>query len=149
MRSGNARMNSTGSTPCQIRWLGVEVEAELLAVVQGLQRPLGRVEVEGDLGRMHFQGELHAALAEHVEDRVEPLGQQLEAVVDHLRRDRREGVEQVPDARTGEAVDDAHAQLLRGPGGVLQFLGGPGVHAGRVAVAPDVAAAGSPCAARR
>ena len=47
------------------------------------ERPLGRVEVEGDLGRMHFQGELHAALAEHVENRIEPLGEQLEAGVDH------------------------------------------------------------------
>ena len=104
---------------------GVEVEAELLAVVQRLQGPLGRVQVEGDLGRVHLQGELHAALAEHVEDRVEPLGQQLEAVVDHRRRDRRERIEQVPDARAGEAVDHAHAELLGGPGGVLQFLGGP------------------------
>ena len=116
----------------------VEVEAELLAVVQRLQRPLGRVQIEGDLRRMHLQGELHAALAEHVEDRVEPLGQQLEAVVDHLRRDRREGIQQGPDARAGEAVDHADAQLLRGPGGVDHVLGGPGVDLGRVAVAPNV-----------
>ena len=30
------------------------------------------------------------------------------------------------------------AQLLGRPGGVFHFLGGPGVHAGRIAVAPDV-----------
>ena len=44
----------------------------------------------------------------------------------------------MPDARAGETVDDAHAQPLRGAGRVLQFLGCPGVHAGRIAVAPDV-----------
>ena len=44
----------------------------------------------------------------------------------------------MPDARAGEAVDDLDAELLRRPGGVLQFLGRPGVHAGRLAVAPDV-----------
>ena len=62
---------------------GIEVEAELLAAIDGRQRPLGRVKVEGDLGRVHFQRELHAALAEHVENRIEPLGEQREAGVDH------------------------------------------------------------------
>ena len=117
---------------------GIEVEAELGAVVQRGQRPLGGVDVEGDFRGMDFQGELHVALGKHVEDRVEPLGQQLEAGVDHGRRDGRERVEQVPDARTGEAVDDVQPQLLGRPGGVFQFFGGPGAHAGRVAVAPDV-----------
>ncbi len=37
---------------------------------------------------MHFQRELHAALAEHVEDRIPPLGEQLEAGVDHRSRHR-------------------------------------------------------------
>ena len=42
---------------------GVEVEAELGPVVEGLEGRLGRVDVEGDLGGMDFQAELHAALA--------------------------------------------------------------------------------------
>ena len=53
-------------------------------------------------------------------------------------RHRRKRIEQVPDARAGEAVDDADAQLLRRAGRVLQFFGGPGVDAGRIAVAPHV-----------
>ena len=77
-------MNSTGSTPCQMQVAGIEVEAELLAVVERFERPLGGVDVEGDFGRMDFQRELDAALGEDVEDRVEALGEQLEAVVDHL-----------------------------------------------------------------
>ena len=44
----------------------------------------------------------------------------------------------MPDARAGEAVDDCHAQLLRRAGRVLHLLDGPGVDAGRIAVAPDV-----------
>ena len=58
---------------------GIEVEAELLAAIDRRQRPAGGDQVEGDLGRMHFQGELHAALAKHVEDRIEPLGEQLDS----------------------------------------------------------------------
>ena len=44
----------------------------------------------------------------------------------------------MPDARAGEAVDHADAQLLGGPGGVLHFLGGAAADAVRLAVAPDV-----------
>ncbi len=62
---------------------GIEVETEFLAPLDGRQRALGGDQVEGDLGGMDFEGELHAALAEHVEDRMEPLGEQLEARVDH------------------------------------------------------------------
>ena len=110
MRSGKARRNSTGSTHLPEQVAGVEVEAELGAVVERLEGRLGRVDVEGDLGRVDFQAELDAALLEDVEDRVPALGQELEAVVDHRVGDRRERVEQVPDRRAGEAVDDLHAR---------------------------------------
>ena len=105
---------------------GVEVEAELGAVVERLQGRLGRVDVEGDLGRVDLQGELDAALLEDVEDRVPAVGEQLEAIVDHRVGHRRERVEQVPDRRAGEAVDDLDAQLLGGPRGVLHLLDRPG-----------------------
>ena len=137
MRSGKAdKLHRVDPLPNQMA--GVEVESELVAVLQHVQCALGRVQVEGNLGGMHFQGELHAALAKHVEDWVEPLGQKIEAVVDHFRRNWREGIEQRPNARAREAVDHAHAQLLGGPGGVLQLLGGSGIDFLRIAVAPDV-----------
>jgi hypothetical protein len=44
----------------------------------------------------------------------------------------------VPDARTGEAVDDGDAQSLRGSGRVLHFFNRPFVHAVGLAVSPDV-----------
>ena len=87
---------------------------------------------------MHFEREPHAALAEHVEDRVPALGELLEAVVDHRLGHRRERIEQVPDARAGEAVDDADAELLGGAGRVLHVLGRAAIDAGRIAVAPHV-----------
>ena len=69
---------------------GIEVEAELFAVVERFEGPLGRVDVEGDFRRMDFQGELDAAFGEDVENRIQALGEELEAVVDHLLRHRRE-----------------------------------------------------------
>ena len=41
--------------PLPEQMAGIEVEAELLALVECLERPLGRVHIEGDFGRMHFQ----------------------------------------------------------------------------------------------
>ncbi len=58
---------------------GVEVEIELLAVVEGFQRRTSRVQLEVNLRRMRFQGELYAAFGKRVEKRIEPLGQQLGA----------------------------------------------------------------------
>ena len=117
---------------------GIEIEAEFRPEIEGLQRPLRRVEIEGDLGRVHFEGEFHATLAEHVEDRVPTLGQELKTGVDHGGRHRRERVEQVPDARAGETVDHLDAELLRRAGGVLHVLGRASADALRPAVAPDV-----------
>ncbi len=81
---------------------------------------------------MDFQVELHAALGVDVENGIETVGKELEAVVDHLRRHRREGIQQMPDAGAGEAVNHADAELLGGSGGMLQFLGGQLVEAVRL-----------------
>src|SRR5262245_39861119 len=117
---------------------GIEIEAELLAGVERIDRALGGVDIEGDFGRVHLQRELYAALLEYVENRVPALGQQREASVDHRARHRRKIVHQMPDARPGKAVDDAHAELLSGPGGVFHLFGGALVDSVGLAVAPDV-----------
>ena len=106
-------MNSTESTNLPEQVAGVEVEAELGPVFERLQGHLGRVDVEGDLGRMDLQAELDAALLEDVEDRVPAVGQVLEPGLDHRVGDGWERVEQVPDRRAGEAVDDLDAELVR------------------------------------
>ena len=118
-------MNSTGSTICQCRWLGSKLKPNSGRWSTAFEGSLGGVDVEGDLGRVDLQRELDAALLEDVEDRVPAVGEQLEAVVDGGVGHRRERVEQVPDRRAGEAVDDLDAQLLGGPGGVLHLLDGP------------------------
>src|SRR5688572_3791355 len=65
--------------PLPMEVAGVEVEAEFLAMAKRFKGPLRRVDVKRNLGRMDLQGELHAALGKHVEDRVEPVGKQLKA----------------------------------------------------------------------
>ena len=116
----------------------VEVEAKLLATTEGVEGPLRRDRVEGDLGGMHLQREPYAALRKHVEDRVPAVRKLLEAGVEHRVGHRRKRIEQMPDRRAGEAVHHRHAQLLGRPGGSLDFLGGPLVDAGRIAVAPHM-----------
>src|SRR5689334_17967357 len=104
---------------------GVEVEAEFGAVVESFERPLGGVNIKGNLGGMNLEGEFDAAFGKDVEDRVEAIGKELEAVVDHLAWHGREAVEQMPDRAAGEAVDDADAKPLRGAGCFLQLFGRP------------------------
>src|SRR2546423_1436353 len=107
-------------------------------MAERLQGPLRRVNVERDLGRMDFEGELDTALCEDIEDRVEPVGEELKAIVDHLARHRREAVEQVPDRATGKTVDDADTESLGGAGRILQLLGRPLVDRVRLTIAPDM-----------
>ena len=116
----------------------IEVETELLPVADRFERSLGRVDIERDLGRMHFQREPHAAVAEHIENRIPPLGKLLVTFVDHRIGHRRKRVQQRPDARTGETVHHANAKLLGSPGGVLHVVGGAAIHTGRVAIAPHM-----------
>src|SRR5688572_2674878 len=94
----------------------VEVEAELLAAADGLDRPGGGVEVVGDLGRVHLEREAHTVLAELVEDRVPAVGELLEAGVDHGRLLWREREPEVPDRRAGEAGHDVDAEVPGGAG---------------------------------
>lgn len=117
---------------------GVKVEAELFAIVEGLERRFRGVDIKCDFGGMDFQRELDAAFLEDVENRVPAVGEQLVTGVVHFPWRGGEIVEQMPDAGTGEAVDHADAELLSGAGGVLHFFDGAFVDAGGIAVTPDV-----------
>ena len=79
-------MAASETSLCQQQVARVEVEAELRPPLQRFQRALRSDDVERDLRRVHLQRELHAALLVDVDDRVPALGQQIEAVVNHLRR---------------------------------------------------------------
>ena len=128
----------------------IVIEAEALVALDGGDGALGRGDVEGDLGRVNFEAEVHVGLVEGVEDRAEALAEVGETGVPVGLRSRREGVDRVPDAGPGEAVDDgregvaALAAGLRveegagGLGGEGEFLRGALAHALGIAVAPDV-----------
>src|SRR5262249_20118537 len=49
----------------------VEVEAEAAVLLHGLERAFGGIRVEGDLGGMHLEREVHVVLVEHGEDGLE------------------------------------------------------------------------------
>lgn len=128
-------LDGVDSLPNQVA--GIEVEAELLAVADGIERPASGEQVECDLSRMHLQRESHAAFAEDIEDWIPALGKLLEPIDDHRLRHGRERVEQMPDARTGKAIDDRDAEFLRGAGSVLHLFGGALIDTGGFAVAPN------------
>ena len=127
-----------GAHALPVQMARIEVEAEFLTVVERLEGPLGRDEVEGDLRRMHLQREAHAALGEDVEDRIPPLGELREAGLDHRLGHRRERIEERPDRGAGEPVHDRHAEPLGGAGRVLHLLHRTPVDPRGVAIAPDV-----------
>src|SRR5580698_7639090 len=85
---------------------GVEVKAESRMTVEGINGALGGGDVEGDLGRVNFQGEVDVDAVEFIQDRFPAAGEIFKAVLPVLLGSRREGVEAVPDAGAGEAVDD-------------------------------------------
>ena len=116
----------------------IEVETEFFAMAQCFQGALGSVDVERNLSWVNFQCELHSALAKNIEDRIESLGEQLEARVDHLVRYWRERIQQMPNARAGETVDHADTESLSRPGGLLQLFDRALVDTFRFAIAPNV-----------
>src|SRR5262245_19661599 len=131
----------------------VEVQAEVRRVVDRRERATGAVEVEGDLGRVDLEREADADLLELLQDR-RPLRREVAvAGLDHVLRHGREAVEQVPDRRAGEAVDDRAArelqallharrrgveELARGLAGLDHLLRRALLHALGLAVAPDL-----------
>ena len=71
---------------------GVEIESERRPAAQGLQRPAGGGDVEGDLRGVDFEGEADAAFVENVQNRIPHRGEMAESLLDHLVRHGREAV---------------------------------------------------------
>jgi len=134
---GEGPQEFDGVDALPVEMAGVEIEAKFGAVVERFERPLSGVDIESNLGGMDFEGEFDAAFGEDVENRIEAIGKEFEAVVDHFAGDGREAVEQVPDRAAGKTVHDADAKSLSGAGRVLQLFGRPFIDAVGLAVAPD------------
>ncbi len=90
----------------------IKVESELFTMAQRLKSSLGGIDIERNLGRVHFQRELDTTLTEHIQNWIEPIRKLLETGFDHRLRNRRERVQHGPNTRSSETVDDAHAKLL-------------------------------------
>ena len=116
----------------------VEVDAEALAPVDRVERLPRRHEVVGDLGRMHLEPVANALLVEDVDDRAPAFREVGVAMLDRLPVVRREGVEQVPDARSREPVHLRDAELGRRTGRVGDLLGRALADSLGVAVAPEL-----------
>src|SRR3954453_10097367 len=101
---------------------GIEVEAPVVAP-EPLDRLLGRVDVVGDLGRMHLVREADAELRELVEDRVPALDEEVPALFVDLQPLRRPDVPALPHRRAEEADDGLDLELARDAGGLDDVLG--------------------------
>jgi hypothetical protein len=84
----------------------VEVESELRVIAERRERAAGRDDVERDLGRVDLEREDDVLALALGQDRAPCGGELRVAVLDLRLRDRREGVEEVPDRAPGEADDD-------------------------------------------
>jgi len=134
------------SLVAQVR--GIEVESKPAVALDCGDRLLGAGDVEGDLGRVHLEPEVHVEPVIRVEDRPKPFREILESLVPISPRGRREGVDRMPDRGAGEPVDHRRMASLPGPGlgvkeragrlaGPDHLLRGPAPNALGIAIAPD------------
>jgi hypothetical protein len=126
---------------------GIVVEAEALVAPYRVDGALGRGDVEGYLRRVHFESEIHVHLVELGEDRLPAIREIVESLLPVFLIGGREGVDGMPDARAGEAVDDGREagglgggvdEVAAGAGGVDHLLGGALTDAFGLTIAPDV-----------
>src|SRR5205085_11264789 len=86
---------------------GVVVEAEALVTVDGFDGALGGGGVEGDFGWVDFEREIDVHFVKLREDRLPAVGEIIETLLPIFLIGGREGVDRMPDARAGEAIDDS------------------------------------------
>ena len=116
---------------------GVEVQSESRPVADGLQRPLRRPVVVGDLAGVHLVREAHSFLIEDIQDRIPSIREVLVSALDHVGGDRREHGHGVPNRRSSEADNGGDSHLGGGSSGVLHLFRSTLPHALRLTVAPQ------------
>ncbi len=119
--------------PDEVR--GVEIEAQRRPVFEFPEQAAGCVIVEGDLGGMHFERELHAAAVEFVEDRRPEPDNLRKAIVHHLIRGLRERIPEFPYRAAHKACHHRAAHILRGLGSIFHLLNCPFADPGGVSPA--------------
>ncbi len=87
---------------------------------------------------MHLQPKPDAFLLVHIQNRIPASGEVRVALLHDAEIVGREGIDQVPDARTSEAVDLEHTKLGSRAGRVGNFLGGALPDTLGLAIAPHM-----------
>src|SRR6266446_1737690 len=82
---------------------GIKIEPELRPRIDSFQGLLCRLNIVGDLRRMHFEGEANPLLAKGIQDRVPTLREQLKPLFVGFLVIRWENVPLSPYARSCEA----------------------------------------------
>ncbi len=125
----------------------VVVEAEAFVIIHRFECSLGRGCIEGNLGRVNFEGEVDIDFFEYVKDGCPPISEVFVSIIQILLRGRRKGVEGVPDRRSCEAVNHGMNDGVVRTGiekftccarGLFHFLSGTLADTFRIAVAPDI-----------
>ena len=118
---GNRRkkLDRINALPDQVT--GIEIESKLRTpIVQGVEGAFSGVNVKGDLCR---DGLPEANRTPHSPNTsmigLKSFGKKIESGIDHARWDRRKRIQQVPNAASGESIDDFHTKFLCGTSGVL------------------------------
>src|SRR5207248_4534878 len=91
----------------------VKREPELLAAVDGLDRPFGTVQVERDLPGVHLESEADAGVPAGVQDWVPTAGECAERLVDRFRGGPRVAGDGGTYRRAGKAAHHRGPPLLR------------------------------------
>ena len=119
----------------------------------GLDGACGGSDIKGNLGRVHLQSEIDVNRIELIKDRLPTRRKVIKALLVVVLAGRRERVNGMPDAGTGEPIDHCpfgtgrlvrHVgdpginELPASPGGIDHPLGRALAHPLRVTVAPDL-----------
>jgi hypothetical protein len=106
---GKSAQELHGIDSLPVQMARIEGEAELRPAFEGFEGHFGAIKVEGDLARMHFEGEADAGVGAGIEDRGEAADEILHALFDLSGIVGRIAHDAGPKRRTGEPADDADA----------------------------------------
>ena len=116
----------------------IVIESERFPMSDSGECPFGGHDIEGDLGRMHFQRKANADLVEDIQNRMPATGEVHEALFDPFLGHRRERIQERPYGTAGESVDHRDTHVCSGAGGQLHLFCGARADPLRVTIAPDV-----------
>ena len=116
----------------------IKVNPKTRAVVNCIERFACRHKIVGDFGGMYFQGKLHAFPIKYVYNWIPALCNILVPFLDFGKVVRREGIEQVPDRRSGESSHRGNTKHCGCPGSIHHLFRGTLAHSLWLTITPNV-----------